>query len=100
MDWLRHPTQTWRPRNRRRPKPTHLDQLHGTCPKKREPPVPEGLTQVGAEWIYDEYARGQGIQQVGVGDNAADTGTASGLNSSQSTPNELERQNILNIFKN
>jgi hypothetical protein len=37
---------------------------------------------------------------VGVGDGAADTGTASGLNSSQSNPNELERQNILNIFKN
>ncbi|NDD13788.1 MAG: penicillin-binding protein, partial [Betaproteobacteria bacterium] len=65
-----------------------------------EPPVPVGLTQVGAEWIYDEYARGQGIQQVGVGDSAADTGTASGSTTPQSLPAVDEKKNILDLFKN
>ena len=65
-----------------------------------EPPVPQGLTQVGAEWIYDEYARGQGIQQVGVGDSAADSGSASGSTSPQNLPAADEKKNILDLFKN
>ena len=65
-----------------------------------EPPVPQGLTQVGAEWIYDEYARGQGIQQVGVGDSAADSGAASGSTSPQNLPAADEKKNILDLFKN
>jgi penicillin-binding protein 1A len=65
-----------------------------------EPPVPEGLTQVGAEWIYDEYARGQGIQQVGVGDAIPDGGVSSGSPASQSLPAADEKKNILDLFKN
>ena len=65
-----------------------------------EPPVPEGLTQVGAEWIYDEYARGQGIQQVGVGDAIPDGGVSGGSPASQSLPAADEKKNILDLFKN
>jgi penicillin-binding protein 1A len=58
--------------------------------------VPEGLTQAGVEWIYDEYARGQGVQQLGVvekGPEVADPLT-------HNLPVADEKKNILDLFKN
>jgi len=51
------------------------------------PSVPEGLVQVGGEWLFDEYANGGGVRSLGLGDSAA--GGASD-----------EKRKILDLFKN
>lgn len=58
-----------------------------------EPPVPEGLVNVGGDWMYEEYARGGGISTLGTGnDGASKTPTAS--------PPGEERNRILDLFRN
>ena len=37
-----------------------------------EPSAPEGLVNVGGEWFYEEYARGNGVASLGL--SAADAG--------------------------
>ena len=53
-----------------------------------EPPVPEGLLNVGGEWYYEEYARGGGITSLGTGTGAPATAPAE------------ERNRILDLFRN
>jgi len=48
---------------------------------------PEGLVQVGNEWIYDEYAGGQGVASVGLNDKLPQP------------PTEDERKSILDLFR-
>jgi penicillin-binding protein 1A len=54
-----------------------------------EPTAPEGITRVGGEWYFEEFAKGNGV---------------SGLNSSEKTepaqvPTE-EKKKIIDLFKN
>jgi penicillin-binding protein 1A len=58
-----------------------------------EPPVPEGLVNVGGDWMYEEYARGGGIGTLGTGSDG------SGKNPSALPPVE-ERNRILDLFRN
>jgi penicillin-binding protein 1A len=58
-----------------------------------EPPVPEGVVNVGGDWIYDEYAKGGGISSLGSGSET------SGKNTNAPPPAE-ERNRILDLFRN
>jgi len=60
-----------------------------------EPTVPAGVTNVGGEWFYDEYAR-NGVASVGMEDHApAAPGTAPAA-----PPPAEERSRILDLFRN
>ncbi len=50
-------------------------------------PVPDGVTRVGDEWYYDEYARGAGVASVGLEDKLP------------TAPNEEDRNSILDLFR-
>jgi penicillin-binding protein 1A len=58
-----------------------------------EPPVPDGVVNVGGDWMYEEYARGGGISTLGTGPES------SGKNSNAVPPTE-ERNRILDLFRN
>ncbi|MES2425289.1 MAG: penicillin-binding protein 1A [Pseudomonadota bacterium] len=57
----------------------------------QEPPVPEGVVNVGGEWFYDEYAANAGVTSVGVDDPAA---------APQNAPTSEEKRSILDFFRN
>ena len=50
-------------------------------------PVPEGIVNIGDEWFYEEYARGAGVESLGLDDKLP------------SPPNEEERNSILDLFR-
>lgn len=50
-------------------------------------PVPDGLVNIGEDWIYEEYAHGGGISSVGLDDKLP------------GAPNEEERNGILDLFR-
>lgn len=61
-----------------------------------EPSAPEGLTNTGGEWFYNEYANGAGISSVGLdrplgGPQGAEI---------QVLPAADEKKKILDLFKN
>jgi penicillin-binding protein 1A len=56
-------------------------------PVQEAGPPPEGLAQVGNEWIYDEYASGRGVASVGLEDKLPQP------------PTEDERKSILDLFR-
>ncbi len=58
-----------------------------------EPLAPEGLVNVGGEWLYDEYARGGGVGSLG-------TNTESTPKTPASLPPAEERNRILDLFRN
>ena len=58
-----------------------------------EPPVPEGVVNVGGDWMYEEYARGGGISNLGS------VNEPSGKNPNAIPPAE-ERNRILDLFRN
>ena len=58
-----------------------------------EPPVPEGLVNIGGNWMYEEYAKGGGVTTLGTGNEA---GSKASLPIS---PTE-ERNRILDLFRN
>ena len=60
-----------------------------------EPPVPEGVVNVGGEWFYDEYAGGAGIAKLGL-NNGADPGQPQVI----PMPEADEKLRILDLFKN
>jgi len=53
----------------------------------QEPVVPEGVTQRGGDWVYDEYAAGAGVSSVGLEDKLPHA------------PSDEERRSILDLFK-
>ena len=53
--------------------------------------VPEGLTQVGGEWVFEEFAR-SGVTSLGLGDKADDKPA--------SLPASEEKRRILDLFRN
>ena len=54
-------------------------------------PVPEGLVQVGNDWVFEEFARG-GVSSLGMGDKADDKPA--------SLPQGDEKRRILDLFRN
>jgi penicillin-binding protein 1A len=58
-----------------------------------EPPVPEGLVNVGGDWVYEEYAKGGGVSSLGTGHDAASKSAAP-------MPPAEERNRILDLFRN
>jgi penicillin-binding protein 1A len=53
----------------------------------QEPPVPEGVVNVGGEWFYEEYTRGAGVSSLGLEDKLPEA------------PSEDEKKSILDLFK-
>ena len=58
-----------------------------------EPSVPEGLVNVGGDWIYEEYAKGGGISSLGSGNESSGKST-------NAMPPAEERNRILDLFRN
>jgi penicillin-binding protein 1A len=58
-----------------------------------EPPVPEGVVNVGGDWMYEEYAKGGGISNLG-------SVNESSVKSPDSAPPAEERNRILDLFRN
>jgi len=52
-----------------------------------EPAAPEGVVNVGGEWYYEEYARGNGVTSMGLDAKVPET------------PSEDEKKGILDMFK-
>jgi len=50
-------------------------------------PVPEGVVNVGEDWLYEEYTHGAGVSSVGLEDKMP------------APPNEDERKSILDLFR-
>jgi penicillin-binding protein 1A len=57
-----------------------------------EPPVSEGLVNIGGEWIYEEFARGGGVSTLGTG--------AENSKNPEPMPPAEERNRILDLFRN
>lgn len=55
-----------------------------------EPAPPEGLVQMGGEWVYPEFAGSSGVSSLG--------GNSSGQ--AEALPPEEERKRILDLFRN
>ena len=53
----------------------------------QQPEPPEGVVQEGPYWVFDEYAHGQGITSVGLGDKIPEA------------PTTEERGSILDLFR-
>ncbi|WP_250207795.1 penicillin-binding protein 1A [Curvibacter sp. CHRR-16] len=67
-----------------------------------EPPVPEGVVHVNGDWFYDEYAQGQGVTSLGLGDGGAEKASAP-LSPPAGTGTPAageEKKQILDLFKN
>ena len=60
-----------------------------------EPAAPEGVTNIGGEWFYDEYAKGAGISSLGLGDKSAAPAAAD----VQTLPAADEKKKILDLFR-
>jgi penicillin-binding protein 1A len=54
-------------------------------------PVPPGVINVGGEWFYEEFARGNGVSSLGVDGKTSEATTTS--------PATEERRSILNLFR-
>jgi penicillin-binding protein 1A len=63
-----------------------------------EPIAPEGVLNIGGEWFYDEYARGNGINSLGLGDPLPE-GSAAGSGTT-AAPASDEKKSILDLFRN
>ena len=60
-----------------------------------EPSVPEGVTNSGGEWFYNEYVRGAGISSVGLSDKSGESGGSD----PQTLPPADEKKKIIELFK-
>jgi penicillin-binding protein 1A len=52
-----------------------------------EPPVPEGLVNLGGEWYYEEYTHGSGVSSLGLEEKLP------------VAPTEDEKKGILDLFR-
>jgi penicillin-binding protein 1A len=63
-----------------------------------EPAAPEGLLNLGGEWFYDEFARGAGVNSLGLTDPLLDPNKPLPQQPAQE-PAE-EKKTILDLFRN
>ena len=54
-------------------------------------PVPPGVVNIGGEWFYEEFSRGNGVISLGLDGKASESAATS--------PAAEERRNILNLFR-
>ncbi len=64
-----------------------------------EPTAPEGLLNLGGEWFYDEFAKGAGVNSLGLGDPLLDPNTPLPQQAPAQAPAE-EKKSILDLFRN
>jgi penicillin-binding protein 1A len=64
-----------------------------------EPTAPEGVLNIGGEWFYDEFARGNGINSLGLGDPMPESNTPA-PSSTDAAPAPEEKKTILDLFRN
>ena len=57
-----------------------------------ELPVPPGVVQIGGEWYYEEFARGNGVTSLGVDGRALETNAAGAPPAAAE-----ERRNVINL---
>lgn len=60
-------------------------------------PVPEGVVQVGADWMYEEFSRGGHVRQLGVDADSTSSGDPQPAAPSSNTD---EKSRILDLFRN
>ena len=60
-----------------------------------EPSAPEGVLNIGGEWFYDEYAKGAGVNSLGLGDPLPE-----GAGKPGGSSNTEEKKSILDLFRN
>ncbi len=66
-----------------------------------EPSAPEGVLNIGGEWFYDEFARGAGVNSLGLSDPILDPS----IPLPQQTPSQVpapveDKKSILDLFRN
>lgn len=64
-----------------------------------EPTAPEGVLNIGGEWFYDEYARGAGVNSLGLSDPLLDPNVPLPQQAPSQAPAE-EKKSILDLFRN
>jgi penicillin-binding protein 1A len=60
-----------------------------------EPLAPEGVLNIGGEWFYDEFAKGAGVNSLGLGDPLPDNPGKPAAGGAQE-----EKKSILDLFRN
>jgi penicillin-binding protein 1A len=70
-----------------------------------EPAAPEGVLNIGGEWFYDEFAKGAGVNSLGLSDPIFDPNTPLPQQAPGSTPAPTpspteEKKSILDLFRN
>jgi penicillin-binding protein 1A len=60
-----------------------------------EPSAPEGVLNIGGEWFYDEFARGAGVNSLGLGDPLPE-----GAAQPKPAGSPDEKKSILDLFRN
>ncbi len=70
-----------------------------------EATAPEGVLNIGGEWFYDEFARGAGVNSLGLGDPMPENGTpaaagTAGIPGKTTAPATDEKKTILDLFRN
>jgi penicillin-binding protein 1A len=60
-----------------------------------EPLAPEGVLNIGGEWFYDEFAKGAGVNSLGLGDPLPDAASKPAASGGQE-----EKKSILDLFRN
>ena len=64
-----------------------------------ESSAPEGLLNIGGEWFYDEFARGAGVNSLGLSDPIFDPNVPLPAQNPSQAPAE-EKKSILDLFRN
>ncbi len=65
-----------------------------------EPTAPEGVLNIGGEWFYDEFARGNGINSLGLGDPMPESSTPGAGGAGAAAPAPEEKKTIVDLFRN
>lgn len=60
-------------------------------------PVPEGVVQAGADWMYEEFSRGGHVRQLGIDADSTSSGDPQPAAPSSNTD---EKSRILDLFRN
>ncbi len=66
-----------------------------------EPAAPEGVLNIGGEWFYDEFARGAGVNSLGLSDPLLDPNVPLPQQAPSQVPAPVEdKKTILDLFRN
>jgi penicillin-binding protein 1A len=67
-----------------------------------EYPVPAGVIQIGGEWYFEEFGPSTSIRSLGLNTPASPSGAPllDGSGNPIQSPNEVDRQGVVELFKN